>query len=96
MTATDLTDEPLIPHFADIVPPAPLHELKRNSVLHEEVVLLIIDTEDVPRMRSERRVDIASLGNGLHRVHARYGFVVHGAGGGDWACISNSGHWRIL
>ena len=34
----------------DVVPRALLHNLKHNKVLHERVVTLKVETEDVPRV----------------------------------------------
>lgn len=56
-------------------PPVLLHHFKHNQVLHEQVVLLSIITDDVPMVpRSERtRVDV--LTEGFYRVTAHYGFM---------------------
>ncbi|HYH94662.1 potassium transporter Kup, partial [Hyalangium sp.] len=56
-------------------PPALLHNLKHNKVLHEQVVLLTILSEDVPHVTSEERVQVAPLEQGFVRVVARYGFM---------------------
>jgi len=56
-------------------PPALLHNLKHNKVLHEQVVLLTIATEDVPHVSSEERVEVVPLEQGFVRLIARYGFM---------------------
>jgi KUP system potassium uptake protein len=56
-------------------PPALLHNLKHNKVLHEQVVLLTILSEDVPHVAPEERVEVQPLEMGFVRVIARYGFV---------------------
>jgi KUP system potassium uptake protein len=57
------------------VPPALLHNLKHNQVLHEFNVILTVITEDVPRVRRSRQVTIEPLGYGFHRMWVRYGFA---------------------
>ncbi len=59
----------------DATPPALLHNLKHNKVLHEHVLLLRVETEDVPRVPSEERVDVEDLGAGILRVRISYGFA---------------------
>jgi KUP system potassium uptake protein len=56
-------------------PPALLHNLKHNKVLHEQVVLLTILSEDVPHVSPEERVEVQPLEMGFVRVIARYGFM---------------------
>jgi KUP system potassium uptake protein len=56
-------------------PPALLHNLKHNKVLHEQVVLLTIASEDVPHVPPEERVEVEPLEQGFVRVIARYGFM---------------------
>ncbi len=56
-------------------PPALLHNLKHNKVLHEQVVLLTILTEDVPHVSPEERVEVQHLELGFVRLIARYGFM---------------------
>ncbi|HET8613848.1 MAG TPA: potassium transporter Kup [Sphingomonas sp.] len=56
-------------------PPALLHNLKHNKVLHERVILLTVAIKGVPVVPDERRADIAELGPGFVRVVLRYGFM---------------------
>jgi len=56
-------------------PPALLHNLKHNKVLHEQVVLLTIASEDVPHVSAEERVEVQPLEQGFVRLIARYGFM---------------------
>jgi KUP system potassium uptake protein len=60
---------------ADATPLALLHNLKHNRVLHEKVIFLTIQTEEVPHIRSESRIQLEKLREGFHRVIARYGFM---------------------
>jgi len=56
-------------------PPALLHNLKHNKVLHEQVVLLTVRTGEVPHVPPEERVRVEPLGHGFHRVFVHYGFM---------------------
>ncbi|NTX41546.1 potassium transporter Kup [Myxococcus sp. CA033] len=60
---------------ADGTPPALLHNLKHNKVLHEQVVLLTIQSEDVPHIPAAERVEVEPLEQGFVRVVATYGFM---------------------
>ena len=56
------------------VPQALLHNLKHNKMLHETVVLLTVETENLPRVGAEQRREVLKLGEGFFRVILRYGF----------------------
>jgi KUP system potassium uptake protein len=56
-------------------PPALLHNLMHNKVLHERVVLLSVETHEVPFVDEAERVEVAEMGHGLYRVVLRYGFT---------------------
>lgn len=60
---------------ADGVPPALLHNMKHNLTLHERVVLLNIQTLDIPRVPDAERIEVEDLGEGFWRVSGRYGFA---------------------
>ena len=68
-TAVFMTQDP------DGTPPALLHQLKHNQVLHEQVVILAIQTADAPVVPTSERVEIRQIGRGFWRVVARYGFM---------------------
>ncbi len=57
------------------VPPALLHNLKHNKVLHERIVLLTVEIQDVPVVPPRYRVERQDLGQNFHRVILRYGFM---------------------
>jgi KUP system potassium uptake protein len=59
----------------DGVPVVLLHHLKHNKVLHEQVLLMSIKTEEVPEILSEERLTMEKLSHGFYRVQARYGFM---------------------
>lgn len=56
-------------------PPALVHNLAHNKVLHERVVFLTVVTEEVPHVPPAERVTVKHLGKGFHAVMARYGFM---------------------
>lgn len=58
----------------DGVPPALLHNLKANHVVHARILLVTVETLMVPYADPERRAVETPIGNGLSRVIIRYGF----------------------
>ncbi len=60
---------------ADGTPPALVHNLAHNKVLHEKIVFLNVVTLDVPHVPPSERVTMKRLGKGFHGVVARYGFT---------------------
>lgn len=56
-------------------PPALLHNLKHNKVLHDRVVLLHVEALDHPHVRPAERFEHEPLDGGFHRVTLRYGFA---------------------
>ena len=60
---------------AEGTPPMLLHHLEHNQVLHEQVVLLTVVTNDVPRVPAAERLEISAFRLGLYRVFVYYGFM---------------------
>ena len=60
---------------SDGTPPALVHNLAHNKVLHEKIVFLTVITEDEPHVGPEQRVKVKRSGKGFHSVVARYGFM---------------------
>ena len=56
-------------------PPALLHNLVHNKVLHERVVLLTVETQEVSTVDEDERLQVTRLGEGFYRVLLRYGFT---------------------
>src|SRR5881409_2226738 len=59
----------------DGTPPALVHNLAHNKVLHERIVFLTVVTHDVPHVPATERVTVKPLGKGFYGVSARYGFM---------------------
>ncbi|HEY3011577.1 MAG TPA: KUP/HAK/KT family potassium transporter, partial [Gemmatimonadales bacterium] len=59
----------------EATPPALLHNLKHNKVLHERVVFLVVATAEVPHVPSKDRSTVEDLGLGFYRVIVHYGFM---------------------
>jgi len=60
---------------ANQIPSALRLSLAHLKVLHEEVALLTVEIEDVPRVPREEKVEVDDLGGGFHRVQAHFGFM---------------------
>ncbi|WP_046864503.1 potassium transporter Kup [Microvirga massiliensis] len=67
--AVFLTSDP------DTAPPALLHNLKHNKVLHEKNAVLTVKTADAPRISDEERVRIENVGENFWRVCIAYGYM---------------------
>jgi len=68
-TAVFLTSDP------EFAPTALLHSLKHYKVLHEQNVILTIETGDTPRVAADERVRIEPVGETFLRVTLRFGFM---------------------
>jgi len=58
----------------DFVPPALLHNLKHNKVLHDRVIFLKVSIWDVPRVNVEQRLSVREISKDIFIVRAIYGF----------------------
>jgi KUP system potassium uptake protein len=56
-------------------PPVLLHHLKHNQVLHQQVLLMSVTTEEIPVVYADERVRCRELGQGFYQVSAHYGFM---------------------
>ena len=68
-TAVFLTSTP------NAAPTALMHSLKHYKVLHEQNVILTIETVDMPRVDPAERVRIMKIGETFARVALRFGFM---------------------
>jgi KUP system potassium uptake protein len=57
------------------VPPALLHNLKHNKVLHERIMILTVVIDEVPYVSQEDRIGTLELGQDFYRIIIRYGFM---------------------
>ena len=58
-------------------PPAMLQMYLHGHVVHEQVILLTVITEESARVSRSQRVEVQEIEPGLIRVIAHYGFVEH-------------------
>jgi KUP system potassium uptake protein len=58
-----------------IVPNALLHNMKHNKVLHDRVVLMTVQTRDIPHVSEDHRLEIRHLDQNLHTIVLHYGFM---------------------
>jgi KUP system potassium uptake protein len=58
-------------------PPAMLQMYQHSHVVHTQVILLTVITEEIARVPRSRRVQFEEIEPGLVRVVAHYGFVEH-------------------
>jgi KUP system potassium uptake protein len=57
------------------VPTALLRALEHYKGLHQRVIMMQVDTEDVAHVPDEQRLEIAELGKGFYTIRLRYGFM---------------------
>ena len=57
------------------IPAVLRRHLRHNKVLHEQVVLLCVESVEVPRVPATERLEITDLAPSIHRVVVRCGFM---------------------
>ena len=57
------------------IPPALLHNVKHNRVLHERIVVLTVAAQQIPYVDDRDCAEIQPLGEGFYRIIASYGFM---------------------
>ena len=77
--------------FADNASNCMRRNLTHNEALHENVILLTIQIAGEPFVPPEARRGVVALGNGLHRVVLRYGFMEKPDIGRDIAGLADGG-----
>ncbi len=60
---------------SDGIPLSLLQNMKHNKVLHKTVGILTIVTEHVPYVHYSKRIRVVTIGEGLYRITASYGFM---------------------
>ena len=59
----------------EAVPMPLMNNIEHNRVLHEQVVLMNVRTQDVPYVPEDQRLDVARLGAGFFQAIVSYGFM---------------------
>ena len=77
----------------DVAPSAMISNVRHNNVLHRQTVILSITTLETPRVPPAERAEVKHIGEGVHQVLLRYGFmeqpdVVVGLTEGDAASLA--------
>jgi KUP system potassium uptake protein len=60
---------------ASKTPPALLHNLAHNKILHDRVIFVTVKTEQVPQVPAEERFEVEAFGGGIYRVRLHCGFM---------------------
>jgi KUP system potassium uptake protein len=60
---------------AAFAPTALLHNLKHNKVLHQNNVILTVNTADTPRVSEDERVRITPISPHFRKVALRFGYM---------------------
>jgi KUP system potassium uptake protein len=68
-TAVFLTADP------DTAPPALMHNLKHNKVLHQRNVVLCVESASSPRVAPDERIRVEVLSDDFVRIRLRYGYM---------------------
>ena len=59
----------------EVTPPALLHSLKHYKALHNQVILLTVQTEEIAYVDDVERLVFENLGEGMYRITGRYGYM---------------------
>jgi KUP system potassium uptake protein len=57
------------------IPPALLHNIDHNKILHETVIFVSVIVEDIPRVPATERIEMTNLGDGFLQIILYYGFM---------------------
>ncbi len=60
---------------ASKTPPALLHNLEHNKVLHEQIIFVTVKTEQIPHVDARERLQVEHFGSGMFRAKVHYGFM---------------------
>lgn len=60
---------------AEMTPPAMVHNVKHNKVIHEKVLILTVLTEEIPYVSEKNRLKFEKVCDGVFKVEAHFGFV---------------------
>jgi KUP system potassium uptake protein len=56
-------------------PVALTHNLKHNHILHENIIIMKVETTERPRVEESKRLEIIQVSDDIHKVIVRYGFM---------------------
>ena len=56
-------------------PPALIHNLEHNKVLHQRVLFLTVKTRLIPYVEDQERFELEPIGNGFYRLKVFYGYM---------------------
>jgi KUP system potassium uptake protein len=56
-------------------PPAFVHNVLHNKIMHERIIFLYVGYKNVPHVRADKRVSMKKLRQDVYRVVVRYGFM---------------------
>ena len=56
-------------------PPALVNNLRHNKVLHENTLIVSVDTADAPRVDAEERATVTRVEPGVYQVRLEFGFM---------------------
>jgi KUP system potassium uptake protein len=57
------------------IPPALLHNIDHNKILHDTVIFVSVIVEDIPRVPPTERIELTHLGDGFYQINLYYGFM---------------------
>jgi KUP system potassium uptake protein len=57
------------------VPLALSQNLKHNGIMHEKVLLVAVETLEVPRVSEAERFRVSPISDGISRIELRFGFI---------------------
>ena len=60
---------------ASRTPPALMHNLEHNKVLHEQIIFVTVKTEQIPHVEESERLQVEQFGDGMYRAKVHYGFM---------------------
>jgi KUP system potassium uptake protein len=56
-------------------PPAFVHNVLHNKIIHERLLFLYVGYKNVPHVRADKRVNVKKLMGDVYRIVVRYGFM---------------------
>jgi KUP system potassium uptake protein len=60
---------------ASRTPPALMHNVEHNKVLHEQIIFITVKTEQIPHVEESERLQVEQFGDGMYRARVHYGFM---------------------